>query len=516
MSTARFLVPRFVFFLGLALAAPAAESAAPSLALSLRGVRDGRVEQGEPVAVAVRIAPAAGAKAPWVLTPAAGGAWPEAVRVELVREGDTAAVARGALVGRPAEARLTLEARQAAGGVWLLSSAAMQAVAPGLYQVHGILNLDTGAGAPDAVRALPLRLTVVAPSAEPLRVSQRTAARAYEAAAAGRIEAAAGMLDAQLKLTPDDRALLLLRAALSEQAGNDAAALALVNRAARGLPARLPPPSELHDLRTRLQARLLAAPADGPASVAAPPAWSAAPAFLFPAVVPAQLAPRPAAAPSVPASASAAAAPPPRPAPPVGPAPASAAPAAPRAPSGPARPLPTVATRTLPAAAGRLVPAQALNDAKIIADPAGQWAADARAGSSYGNPHYGPNRATGAPNVRLPGNSADAWCPAEQNKGTEWLEVTFAQPVRATEVRVRQTYAVGGIVKIEALAADDSTQLWWEGVDPYEPPPRREIAWLAVQVPPTDFPVAKVRITLNLAAVAGWEQIDAVQLVAAP
>ena len=38
----------------------------------------------------------------------------------------------------------------------------------------------------------------------------------------------------------------------------------------------------------------------------------------------------------------------------------------------------------------------------------------------------------------------------------------------------------------------------------------------AVNVPPTSYPVAKIRLTLNLAAVPGWKQIDAVQLVAAP
>ena len=54
---------------------------------------------------------------------------------------------------------------------------------------------------------------------------------------------------------------------------------------------------------------------------------------------------------------------------------------------------------------------------------------------------------------------------------------------------------------------------WWEGIDPYKAPAQRDLAWFAVQVPITSYLVAKLKITLNLAAVAGWKEIDAVQLV---
>jgi len=40
-----------------------------------------------------------------------------------------------------------------------------------------------------------------------------------------------------------------------------------------------------------------------------------------------------------------------------------------------------------------------------------------------------------------------------------------------------------------------------------------EIVWFAVRVPKTLYRVATIKITLNLAAVPGWKQIDAVQLV---
>ncbi|MBL9210381.1 MAG: hypothetical protein JNL92_07920, partial [Opitutaceae bacterium] len=114
------------------------------------------------------------------------------------------------------------------------------------------------------------------------------------------------------------------------------------------------------------------------------------------------------------------------------------------------------------------------------------------------------------------GNSPDAWCPASQNNGLDWLEVGFAQPVRATGVRVRQNLSPGAIIKVEAIAADGTAHVWWEGVDPVTTSSGREIAWFGVNVPATPYPVAKLKLTLNLAAKPDWEQIDAVQLVAAP
>jgi hypothetical protein len=164
---------------------------------------------------------------------------------------------------------------------------------------------------------------------------------------------------------------------------------------------------------------------------------------------------------------------------------------------------------------GVVVASAELSDSKIVADPAGQWAASATAGSQYGRTQYSAGQATGAPNIKVQGNSPDAWCPAGKTSGTDWLEVTFAKPVHATEVRVRQNDAAGAIVRIEAIESGGSAHVWWEGVDPYQAPAVREIAWFAVRVPNTPYLVAKVKITLNLAAGPGWKEIDAVQLVGA-
>jgi len=175
-------------------------------------------------------------------------------------------------------------------------------------------------------------------------------------------------------------------------------------------------------------------------------------------------------------------------------------------------PLVRLITPGLPSVAS-VVPSGEIADGIIITDPSGQWAASATAGTQYGKTQYSAAQATGAPNISVAGNSPEAWCPASKDEGSDWLEVTYAKPVHATEVRIRQNNAAGAVVRIEAIEPDGTAHIWWEGVDPYVAPTVREIAWFAVRVPKTGYVVARLKITLNLAANSGWKEIDAVQLV---
>lgn len=176
------------------------------------------------------------------------------------------------------------------------------------------------------------------------------------------------------------------------------------------------------------------------------------------------------------------------------------------APAAAAAPLPT-----------GVVPAVQLNDALVQADVAGQWATSARASSQFGPAEGSAARATGAPDVPGADDHPNAWCPATRDRGVDWLELTFARPVRASEVRVRQNNGPGAITKVEAIDTGGQTHVWWEGVDPYgQDGFARTSVWFAVRVQPTSYSVAKIKLTLNLGAHTRWKQIDAVQLVEAP
>lgn len=481
----------------------AAETPAPDISLSLRGVGDDTIEQGEPLRITLRLSVPRKFAGEIKLAPATGP-WSDAIAVELVSVKDGAVVARGALVGQPATPDAILSTAKIAGGLWAIPSAAMKPVLPGDYVVRARLAINAGQGWSGEVGSDEIPLHVVAISETAYRVTQRVINLAHEALLAGHLEAAATIIDPVLQRTPDDGRLLVVRADIAERAGNPLAALICLSRAQRTAPPRgIGPPvleSEAVGARARASFQGDKMPSTNP------PAWSWPPAAVLAvpegelrgaanangsssSIAPPTVSAVAAGVPSIPEPSS------------------SSTPA-----TAPANSVPPVAGT---AAGGVIVLSTELIDAKIIADPTGQWAVMAMASSQYGPSKYAPAQATGAPNISLgmAGDNPEAWCPLNKNNGTEWLEVTFAKPVHATEVRVRQNNAPGAIARIEAIEPDGTAHVWWEGVDPYKQPAIREIVWFAVHVPQTAYLVAKVRITLNLATVSGWKQIDAVQLV---
>lgn len=491
-----------------------ATAAPPELSLSLRGVSGQAIEAGEPLRVAVRVDPPEGS-AKIVLAPAKGS-WIDATTVEILSADGSRVVATGKPAVTAAEASVVLDQEQAAHGLWWFDGESMAPLAAGEYSVRARLAIRDGTGWKGESVSEPAAFTVVAASNDPERVTQRVLARAHAAVLQDAPAKAAGILDEVLKRDPDNIPVLELRAALCLSGGNPASAYVCINRV-RTLTAQRGghPSGQLHEFASRIEAALA-----GNESAPAPEVWSSAPLSVFTAIRPpaaetakgaegasavapehriAATAPARVAVPSEQKQASATASPP-SPTPVAVTAASNVSPVAPAANPGP----------------GVVVPAAELSDEKIIADRYGQWASGATAGSQYGRTQYSATQATGAPNISVAGNSPQAWCPAVKDKGMDWLEVTFAEPVQATELRVRQNDASGAIVKIEAIEASGTVHVWWEGVDPHKPAGAREIVWFAVRVPKTDYDVARVKLTLNLASGPGYKEIDAVQLVAAP
>ncbi|MEZ5966347.1 MAG: hypothetical protein R3F56_21105 [Planctomycetota bacterium] len=450
---------------------------APEVAISLRGVDRGEVEQGEPWHVVVRLEAPADATAPLELAPN-GGNVIACVHVELLRAGDRTVTATARAADDGALPRVVLDDERIATGRWYFSTASMAAVARGNYFVRARLVVRGTKGWSGEVESSLATVQVVAPSNDLARVSARAIARAHDSLFAGSPAESARHLDTVLARDPDDIEVLAMRAALSARGGNLGAARALVERAL-DLAARatLPhPPFELLDLEQRL---LAAAPAATP-----PPAWTNPPASVFAPL--AALSEEPA-APTTPRELSGVPAPP-----------------SPQAPPGVADAPPS----------GVVVPVAELAEAAILADANGQWVASAKAGSEYGTPNYGAVQLVGPPDVPDGNDNPKAWCHHSSAKGLEWVELTFVKAVHATEVRVRQTYNPGAIVKVEAIDESGTSHLWWQGVDPARPSGAlNAIAWFAVRVPKTDYLVARVKLTLDLDAVASWQEIDAVQLV---
>jgi hypothetical protein len=138
-----------------------------------------------------------------------------------------------------------------------------------------------------------------------------------------------------------------------------------------------------------------------------------------------------------------------------------------------------------------------------------QWASAARASSEYGQDSWGAKQACGKPNTAPGGDAVTAWASQAQDADEEWLELTYAVPVRPSRVRVHETFNPGAVCKIEAQDPDGKWVLLWQ----QKAQPRQAPAWLEAAIDPPPFAVRVIRLTLDSDAVAGWNEIDAVELI---
>lgn len=141
-----------------------------------------------------------------------------------------------------------------------------------------------------------------------------------------------------------------------------------------------------------------------------------------------------------------------------------------------------------------------------------QWAAGAKASSEYTETDWSAKQATGAPDTTAAGDSKTAWASREADGGDEWLELTFEHRVRPTHLRVHETFNPGAVVKIEALVENDRWRVLWSG----QSRTTDGIRWFTVTFEPVAFTTRAIRITLDSANVAGWNEIDAVELIGEP
>lgn len=159
---------------------------------------------------------------------------------------------------------------------------------------------------------------------------------------------------------------------------------------------------------------------------------------------------------------------------------------------------------------------EALEEDKIINDTSGQWAISAEASSTYGD-HTGKDswsveQLTGKPDVETYGDNGNSWTSKEADKGLEWIQLTYAKAVNAYEVRIRQTFNPGAIIKVELIDEKGKNHTVFEGVDKnkYE---QDKIQYFIAKFDKTDYKTKTVKITLATNSVPGWNEIDAVQLV---
>ena len=120
---------------------------------------------------------------------------------------------------------------------------------------------------------------------------------------------------------------------------------------------------------------------------------------------------------------------------------------------------------------------------------------------------WAPTQAIGAPDCSGAGDQDQAWATLRSEEGEQWLELDYARAVPVGVVRIYENFNPGAVVKVEAMVDGDATTLW-SGVAPRGEAPH------VFEVPAAGKVTAsRIRITLDTSKIAGWNEIDAVELV---
>ncbi|OGY86331.1 MAG: hypothetical protein A2233_02775 [Candidatus Kerfeldbacteria bacterium RIFOXYA2_FULL_38_24] len=149
------------------------------------------------------------------------------------------------------------------------------------------------------------------------------------------------------------------------------------------------------------------------------------------------------------------------------------------------------------------------NNSAILSDAYGQWANGATASTQYGSEDWSAKQATNTPDVTEYGDDSNAWAPAEKNKGTETLELTYAKAVYVNGVRIRESSGSGAVSAVELKDIDGNYHSIWSGIDT-----TKELNYFQIPVTTTTYKVNGVRITFDTTLLPeDWVEVDAVQLV---
>jgi uncharacterized protein YkwD len=125
------------------------------------------------------------------------------------------------------------------------------------------------------------------------------------------------------------------------------------------------------------------------------------------------------------------------------------------------------------------------------------------------NRSWGPEQVTGEPDTLTAGDIPTAWASSKPDAGPEWLEVAFPNPVEIAEIRIRETFNPGAISKVTAPADSESDHILWEGTATPSPAPSE----MSI-TPQEKITSNKLKIHLDTRRVPGWNEIDAVELIA--
>lgn len=141
---------------------------------------------------------------------------------------------------------------------------------------------------------------------------------------------------------------------------------------------------------------------------------------------------------------------------------------------------------------------------------AGPAAAKSPWPNAPGGADWSAMRATGERDVLAAGDNVNAWAAAQADGGVEWLRLGYPEVVAVREIHIWQNDAPGAVTRVTVMVDGQEVEVW-SGVDrPKGPAPVAMAVTLAKPLR-TDT----VTVYLDTARVSGWNEIDAVEVVAA-
>ncbi|MBL8736217.1 MAG: hypothetical protein JNL12_07315, partial [Planctomycetes bacterium] len=143
----------------------------------------------------------------------------------------------------------------------------------------------------------------------------------------------------------------------------------------------------------------------------------------------------------------------------------------------------------------------------VETDAAVQQALDASRNAAQAE-GWSAAKATGAPDATPNRDDPNAWAPREAEMGRQWLQLSFPTAMVAHGVRVFEVNATGALVEVLAKAPDGRWTTLWRGTTEVAGGSPRLLTWA-----PTGFAVRTIRLVLDTNRSAGWDEIDAVELL---
>lgn len=150
-----------------------------------------------------------------------------------------------------------------------------------------------------------------------------------------------------------------------------------------------------------------------------------------------------------------------------------------------------------------------------LTDVRGQWATNAIASSSFGNANKDDAsrlessiKAAGAPDTK-------SWTNNNQELGFDWLDLNYAKPVNATEVRVALENGNGSesLSKIELKDEAGNWHVMWSDISTIKEDKRGRRTWFVKSFEKTKFKVVGVKISFANNLERRYKYVDAVQLI---